>query len=73
MDTIFLKADIFKRHGEKTDYPSKRIYVNKIENRITVKIKTGCYLEFLTPETSKLLGSIKNKITKMKLVKMCLI
>ena len=34
MDTIFLKADIFKRHGEKTDYPSKRIYVNKIENRI---------------------------------------
>ena len=25
-----------------------RIYVNEMENRITLKIKTGCYLELLT-------------------------
>ena len=40
------------------------IYVNKIENRITFKIKTGYYLELLTPETIKLLGRTKNKKTK---------
>ena len=28
------------------------------------KIKTGYYLELLTPETMKLLGSAKSKITK---------
>ena len=42
------------------------MYVNKIENTITFKIKTGYYLELLTPETTKLLGSTKNKITKNK-------
>ena len=39
------------------------IYVNKIESRIMFKIKTGYYLELLTPETIKLLGSTKSKIT----------
>ena len=39
-------------------------YVNKIENIFTFKIKTGCYLQLLTSETIKLLGSTKNKITK---------
>ena len=53
-----------EKHGEKTINPSIRIYVNKIENRITFKIKTGYYLELLTPETKKLLGSTKSKITK---------
>ena len=43
-----------------------RNYVNKIENRSTFKIKTGYYLKLLTPETIKLLGSTKNKITKNK-------
>ena len=42
------------------------IYVNKIENRIMFKIKTGYYLELLTPETMKLLGSTKSKIYKDK-------
>ena len=51
-------------HGEKTVIPSIRIYINKIENRITSKINTGYYLELLTPETMKLLGSTKSKITK---------
>ena len=37
------------------------------------KIKTGYYLELLTPETMKLLGSTKSKITKKKTVKMYLV
>ena len=32
------------------------IYLNKIENRIVFKIKTGYKLELLTKETQKLLG-----------------
>ena len=50
------------------DNPSIRIDVNKIENRIGFKIKTGYYLELLTPEIIKLLASTKNKITKTKMV-----
>ena len=40
--------------------------MNKIENRITFKIKNGYSLELLTKETMKLLGSTENKITKDK-------
>ena len=40
------------------------IYISKIENRITFKIKTGYYLEFSTPETMKLLGNTQSKIVK---------
>ena len=57
---------ISKKHNEKIDNPSIRTYINKTENRITFKIKTEYYLELLTPETMKLLGSTKNKITKDK-------
>ena len=57
---------ILKKHSESVDNPSIRIYVNKIENRITFKIKNGYYLELLTPETMKLLGSAENKINKDK-------
>ena len=42
------------------------MYVNRIENRITFKIKSGYYLEHLTPETMKFLGSTESKITKDK-------
>ena len=42
------------------------MYINRIENRITFKIKSGYYLELLTPETMKLLGSTESKITKDK-------
>ena len=51
---------------EKSENPSIIIYVSKIENRITFKIKTGYYLKLLTPETMKLLGSTESKITKDK-------
>ena len=57
---------ILKKHSESVDNPSIRIYVNKIENRIKFKIKNGYYLELLTPETMKLLGSTESKITKDK-------
>ena len=57
---------ILKKNSENADNPSIRIYVNKIEHRITFKIKNGYYLELLTPETVKLLGSIESKITKDK-------
>ena len=57
---------ILKKHSENVDNPSIRIYVNKIENRITFKIKSGYYLELLTPGTMKLLGSTESKITKDK-------
>ena len=52
---------IFKKHGENIDKPSVKIYVNKIENRTTFKIKNGSSLELLTPETMKLLGRAENK------------
>ena len=37
-----------------------------MENRITFEIKTQYYLELLTRETMKLLGSDENKITEDK-------
>ena len=45
---------------------SIRIYINKIKNRITFKIKSGYYLELLTQETMKLLENAVNKINKDK-------
>ena len=58
---------IIKLHSENVDNPSLKIYVNKIENRVTFKIKKGYYLELLTLGTMKLLGST------IKMVKMFLI
>ena len=57
---------ILKKHGEDTDKPSVQIYVNKIVNRVTFKIKSGYRLELSTPETMKLLGRTENKKTKGK-------
>ena len=54
----------FKKHETVSNNPSIMIYVNKIENRIAFKIKTGYYHERLMPETMKLLGSTKSKISK---------
>ena len=53
-----------KKHETVTDNSSITIYANKIEDRITFKIKTGYYLELLMPETMKLLENTKSKITK---------
>ena len=55
---------IIEKRETFADNPPITIYVNKIENRITFKIKTEHYLQLLAPETMKLLGSTNNKITK---------
>ena len=60
-------SSIFKKkHNENIDNSSLRVYITKIENRITFKIKTAYYLEPLTPETMKLLESTENEITNKK-------
>ena len=38
---------ILKKHGESIDNPSVKIYLNKIENRTTSRIKDGYSLELL--------------------------
>ena len=55
-----------KKHGEEAVNPSIKMYTNKIENRITFKIKIGYYLELLTTETMKSLGSTKSERKKDK-------
>ena len=57
---------ILKKHGENIDKPSVKIYINKVENIITFKIKNRYNLELLIPDTMKLLGSTENRITKDK-------
>ena len=57
---------IIKDHETVTDSPLIRIYVCKVEHRITFKIKKGSYLDLLTPETMELLTSTKGKITAGK-------
>ena len=37
---------ILKEHGENTDNPSIQIYMNRIENRITLKLKINMLLNF---------------------------
>ena len=53
-----------QKHESVTDNHPIGIYVNKIENRITFRIKTGYYLDLVTPKTKKLLESTKSNITK---------
>ena len=55
-----------KKHETLTENSPIRIYVNKIENRITFKVKSEYYLELLIPETIKLLRSTEKKIAKNK-------
>ena len=57
---------IIKKHETLTEDPPVKIYSNKIENRIVLKIKTGYKLESLTPETMKLLGGTKRDVDKDK-------
>ena len=51
------------RHQEYKKIKTRLKNVNKIKNRIIFKIKTGYYLELVTPETMKLHGTNTNKIT----------
>ena len=40
---------IILKHEAGSDNCLKTLYVNKIENKITVRIKTGYYFEFFMP------------------------
>ena len=40
---------IILKHEAGSDNRLKTLYVNKIENKITVRIKTGYYFEFFMP------------------------
>ena len=51
--------DIIKKNETITDNPPIKIYVNKIENGITLIIKKGYYFELLTLEMIKLLEALK--------------
>ena len=53
-----------EEHETVTANPSIMIVINKIESRITFKIKTGYFHKLSTPEMVKLLGSTKSKINK---------
>ena len=57
---------IIKNHETLAENPPIQIYPNKIKNRIVFKVKTRCKLEFLTPETMKILGSTKKDVDKDK-------
>ena len=48
-----------RKHEAATDNPPIRVFVNKIQKKVNFEIKTGYYLELLTPEMMKLLGSTK--------------
>ena len=67
MDLILILQDyleyIIKTNQTVIDNHPIKIYVTKIENSITFKIKTGYYLELLTLEIMKLLKSTEGKIT----------
>ena len=62
--TFKIILNIFKKkQWEKTGNLPIIIYINNIENKITFKIKPGCHLKLLTPETMKLLGSTKAEVS----------
>ena len=57
---------IIKKHEIVTDNHQIRIYLNRIENRMTFRVKRGYYLELLMSETMKLRGSTDKNIDKDK-------
>ena len=63
---LYQAFKIIFKHKAFTDNPPVKIFVNKIENRVALKIKVEYYLELLTRETMQLLGSTKSKIAKGK-------
>ena len=51
---------IIKKHETVAENCSKIIYVNQMEDRITLRIKTGYYLKLLMVKTMELLGNTKS-------------
>ena len=63
---------IIKKHETIGENVPILIYTNTINNRIVFKIKSRYKLELLSKETMTLLGSTKNIIIQIKIVKMFL-
>ena len=57
---------ITKKHETLTIIPPIHVYINRINNRLVIKIKDGYKLGLQTPETIKLFGSTKKLIDKTK-------
>ena len=57
---------IIKKHETLSGKLPVEKYVNRIHNRLIVKIKSGYHLEVLIRDTVKLLGATEEKITKSK-------
>ena len=53
---------IIKKGETLAENPPVQIYSDKIKNAIVFKVKTGCKLELLSPETMKLLQSTKKDV-----------
>ena len=51
---------IIKKHETVAENLSKIIYVNQMEDRITLRIKTGYCLKLLMVKTMELLGNTKS-------------
>ena len=62
---------IIKKHETLPPNPLIHIYINRINNRLELKIKDRYKLELQTPETMKLFGSTKkgDKRRNMKQIK----
>ena len=57
---------IINKHETLAENPPIQIYLNKIKNRIVLKIKTGYKLELVSLEIMKLLRSTKQDVDKDK-------
>ena len=57
---------IIEKHEILAENRPIQIYLNKIKNRIIFKIKAGYKLALLSPETMKLLGSVKKDVDNDK-------
>ena len=53
---------IIKEHETLTAIPPIHVHINRINNRLVLKIKDGYKPELKTPKTMKLFGSTKNLI-----------
>ena len=49
----------YQKYETEASNPPVQMFVNRIQNRVVFIIKTCSKLELLSPETMKLLGSIK--------------
>ena len=55
-----------KHYALLTEIPLIKIYIYKIENRITFKIEAGYYPELFPPKIMKVFGSTKKEMAKGK-------